>query len=113
MTDIILFDERGMRVPKATWIVAPNSLVSGWLPVDTEDSTILGWGFVPARDWRPTYFAARVARGWRVFALDVGEIDFAVVRLVSKWWKPDDSSQRRFPSIASLEVYVRTKNAGK
>lgn len=57
--------------------------------------------------WRPRWFAARMARGWRLFTLDVDPHDFYHRQVVTTWWRSAAPDQRRFPNIAALEMWVR------
>lgn len=57
--------------------------------------------------WRPTWFAARMSHGWRLFELDVGMVVFVHRASVADWWQPAAPEHRRFPSIAALEMWIR------
>lgn len=118
MTDTALFDERGARVPKVTRAPALNVEAVGWNCEAGAESGYAdlghfqtGWGFVPERAWRPTYYAARMSRGWRVFELDVGVVFVFYVWDAEYHRQSAAPDHRRFPSIAAVEVYLRTINA--
>ena len=77
----LLFDERGNRAQKLTWLHGTGEAVLGWgRRVSPEMGTNV-LGFLPERSWRPTFFAAKMAKGWRVFELGVGEHQYAAVEM--------------------------------
>lgn len=57
--------------------------------------------------WRPLWFAARMARGWRLFDLEVSPYDYYYRGDVMTWWQSAAPDHRRFPNIAALEMWIR------
>lgn len=100
MTPMILFTDRGERVPRFYAVVT-------WLD---SFQRIWQFGWKELRYWRPGFGAVKSGGGWRVFELDVGEVRGSVLaQHVENWWQPaSESLARRFPNVASVEVYLRT-----
>lgn len=110
-----IYDENGERAQKLTvWeddlpntLGAHNRTTRGWHAAPPARHTLVV-GFLPERGWRPTFFAAKMARGYRLFRLDVGEYLFATAFQAAHWWQPASPDQKRFPNIGSLEMWIRT-----
>lgn len=105
-----LFDERGVRAQKLTIHTQLSfEVVEGWgkhrMPEAMGATQVLG--FKPERWWRPTYFAAKMAKGYRVFELDVGEFQYADLVDVADWWRSASPDQKRLPTLAAVEMYLR------
>jgi hypothetical protein len=123
---VILFDERGERAQKlmvgwqvyrdadgsdrAEWTVVRGH-IAGRVGQSEQSPLAAAWGFEPLRSWFPTWFAAKMAKGYRVFELDVGLVEYADADAVAKWWRADEG--KRLPHIAAVEMYVRHKAAAR
>ena len=112
----ILFDEYGNRAQKLTWLFDSRNACLGWNRGHAPETSTNVFGFLPERSWRPTFFAARMAQGYRVFELDVGEYEYVESHLLPGWWEPatlvafDGSppvGEKRLPNIAAVEMWVR------
>ena len=112
----LLFDEKGERAQKLTWLFGTGDALLGWNRREDPELGTNVLGFLPERSWRPTYFAAKMAKGWRVFELDVGEHEYVDQKQATDWWRPATqiafcraplTSEKRFPHIAALEMYLR------
>lgn len=92
---MILFDEKGQRVP-----------MTGSISRHGFPSYLHGW---VAREWRPGFAAIRLARGWRIVPLGVGKVNGQLDhQAVLDWWEPATPDQKRMPTIAAVEMYLRT-----
>ena len=113
----LLFDERGNRAQKLTLLTVSGQVWEGWARSDIDlGGALRVFGFHPERSWRPTFFAAKMARGYRVFELDVGEHQYVDQTQLSDWWQPatqiafgrtPPNSEKRLPSIAAVEMWIR------
>lgn len=112
-----LFDERGNRAQKLTLLTVSGQVWEGWARSDIALGGALHvLGFHPERSWRPTFFAAKMARGYRVFELDVGEHHYVDQTQLSDWWqsaariasgREPPEREKRLPSIAAVEMWIR------
>lgn len=114
-----LFDERGVRAQRLTvYNQLSFEVVEGWgkhrMPEALGATQVLG--FMPERSWRPTFFAAKMARGYRVFELDVGEHQYVDQRQLAEMWQPatqiafgraPPASEKRIATLAGVEMYLR------
>ena len=105
-----LFDERGQRAQKLTvYNQFSFEVVEGWgrhhMPEAMGASQVLG--FKPERSWRPTYFVAKMAKGYRIFELDVGEFQYVDQKHITDWWRSASPDQKRISTLAGVEMYLR------
>lgn len=117
----LLFDERGNRAQKLTMLTISGEVWAGWAAALQElGGSLQVLGFLPERSWRPTFFAAKMAKGWRVFELDVGEHQYVDQHQLAEWWQPatqiafgraPPAHEKRFPNIAAVEMWVRMVGA--
>jgi hypothetical protein len=104
----LLFDERGERARKIT-LVAGNPVV-GWalgLPPEQYQHALEVLGFEDERTWRPTWFAAKMSKGYRVFEVDRGVHEFLDARQTSDLWQGAAPHHKRLPTVAAVEMWVR------
>lgn len=106
-----LFDERGERAQRLLWVQSGGFALRGWgaKGIAPGANAIDVWGFLPERSWRPTYFVAKMAKGYRVFELAVGEVQYADQKHIIDWWQPASPDHRRFPTLAAVEMFLRMK----
>lgn len=102
-----LFDERGARAEKLTWLHTPGYAVRGWGVRHNDELGLSVMGFLPERSWRPTFFVAAMAKGYRVFELDVGEHQYVDQNQLTDWWRSASPDQKRIRTIAGVEMYLR------
>ncbi len=99
----ILFDEHGNRAQKL-FVAVTGDVLLGWIPgLSDFGHNVLG--FDPAREWRPTYFAAKMSKGYRVFEIDEGVFEYIGFERVTDFWQAGVG--KRLPTIAAVEMWVR------
>jgi len=111
----LLYDQHGQRAQKLSWLPGTGEAILGWDRRVSPALCINVLGFAPERSWRPTFFAAKMAKGWRMFELDVGEHQYADQHQLAEWWQPatqiafgraPPAHEKRFPNIAALEMWL-------
>lgn len=101
-----LFDERGQRARQLTLLSSGPMVVPGWCAHKFEDfNPTHVIGFDPERTWRPTYFVAKMARGYRVFGLDGVPLEYVEAATLVRWWRAGEG--KRLPTMAAVEMYLR------
>lgn len=105
-----LFDESGERAQKLTMWSGANVVTRGWSTLSPL-SGIFVLGFDPERTWRPTWFAAQMSRGYRVFELDVGVLEYVERIKLGDMWQSAAPDHKRLPSMAAVEMWVRHMGA--
>ena len=108
----LLFDEHGNRAKRLTvgWRddrfpvfpghrkLAPSGVFSGMVHT---------LGFFPERTWRPTFFAAKLSHGYRVFELDAGQVQYIDQRTLTNLWQPASPDHKQLPTMAAVEMWIR------
>ena len=102
-----LFDERGARAEKLTWLYTPAYAVRGWGVRHDGELGMNVMGFMPERSWRPTFFAAKMARGYRVFRLEASEYQYVDENQLTNWWRSAAPDHKRIATLAGVEMYLR------
>lgn len=105
-----LFDESGERAQKLMLWSGTGAVTRGWRRAHAL-SGIFVLGFDPERTWRPTWFVAQMSRGYRVFELDVGVLEYVERNKLGDMWQPAAPDHKRLPSMAVVEVWLRHKGA--
>lgn len=117
----LLYDEKGRRAQRLTLLTISGQVLPGWV----QGTHVLGgslrvFGFLPERMWHPTFFVAKMSHGWRVFELDVGRHEYVDQQQITSWWRPatrvafgrsPPNEERRFPTIAAVEMWIRLMGA--
>ena len=104
---MILFDEQARRARRLTMLPAFSQVLTGWASVAPDWNAVKVLGFDPERTWKPTFGVVRMARGYRLFELDVGMHEYVDQRQLSNWWQPALDWHKRLPTMAAVEMYLR------
>ncbi len=102
-----LYDERGQRAQQLTIEQGTGIIVRGWGVVAKPGARLLRViGFDPERTWRPTWFVAKMSRGYRVFEVDCGVGEYWEAQKLNDLWQSASPDHKRFPTMAAVEMWL-------
>jgi hypothetical protein len=103
-----LYDEHGQRAQRLTFLHHIGTVVlRGWRPPPSPAARVLEVvGFDPERTWRPTWFVAKMSRGYRVFEVDCGVGEYWEAQKLTDLWRPASPDDKRFPTMVAVEMWL-------